>query len=282
MDELFGQFAGYQPRKKIASGGIADIYEATDLKTGQKVVLKILKEEWSGNEEIRWKFQLEATLQTTILNPHIVQVYDILNTAGHLIMVQEFVEGISLWHQFKKAKWISEEQRQQIALQLADGVSAIHHEDIIHCDLKPLNLILESSSGLLKICDFGNAVSLDQIQDGSWKRSDLIWGSPLYMAPEQCRGEIVSKATDVYAIGIILYRLYAGQLPLYSEDADAVINMQCSVEPYPPDRLNPEIPGWLNELIQKAVQKQPHERYPDADALYQALSLGYNMGQGNL
>ena len=277
MDELFGQFAGYQPRKKIASGGIADIYEATDLKTGRKVVLKILKGEWSGNEEIRWKFQLEASLQTTIFNPHIVRVYDILITDGQLIMVQEFVEGSSLWHQFKNHKWIAEERRRGLAIQLADGVSAIHHEDIVHCDLKPLNLILESSSGLLKICDFGNAVSLDQIQDGSWKRSDLIWGSPLYMAPEQCRGEVVSKATDVYAIGIILYRLYAGQLPFYSEDADVVIHMQCSVEPAPPNHFNPEIPAWINELIQKAIQKQPHNRYPDAEALYQALSLGYNM-----
>lgn len=260
--------------RMLANGVSTVIYEAADQKRERKVALKVLNDECKNDRLQQQKIIHEAYLQSRIRDPHVVQVYDLIDWENSPCMVMEYVEGANLWQAYHQKPEFSDSAKQSIALQLISGVRSIHAMDIVHCDLKPLNLLL-SSDGNLKIIDFGEAFALESTQDSGWQKPEVVWVSPLYMSPEQCRGEQPAKATDIYSVGIILYQLYTGQLPFYSEDPEEMLDFHCNQMPQPPHEIA-DLPADIDLIIQKCIRKNPQERYQDAGELFIALTRAYH------
>lgn len=258
----------------LANGVTTVIYEATDQKHERKVALKVLNDEHREDRYQQQKIIHEAYLQSRIRDPHVVQVYDLINRENSPCMVMEYVEGENLWQTYHRKLEFTDSGKQSIALQLVSGVRSIHAMDIVHCDLKPLNLLL-SSGGNLKIIDFGEAFALESTEGSGWRKPEVVWASPLYMSPEQCRGEQPAKATDIYSIGIILYQLYTGQLPFYSEEPEEMLDFHCNRMPQPPHEIA-DLPDDIDRIIQECIHKNPQERYRDAGELFIALTKAYH------
>ncbi|GEM_PF-1033969 len=273
------KLVGYTLLNKIAVGGLAEIYEAVDPANGRKVALKRLKDEWREDAAVVEKIRNEAAVQLRINHSRIVRILDLVDDGNEMVIVQELVNGRSLWHDFNNETVFSAESKRNIALQLAEGIRALHEINIVHADLKALNILLENDTEALKICDFGESIWLGDSRQYRPGEQEIIWGSPLYMAPEQCRAQPVTKAADVYSAGVILYRLYGGKLPFDLADADELMQLKCISEPVSLRTICPEVPRWLDSVIQKAIRLDPADRYPDGAALYQALSIGYNSFQ---
>ncbi len=254
----------YRIKEVVGRGGMGVVYKAEDIILKRCVALKFLRSEFLVDPEAKSRFLLEAQVSASIDHPHICPVYEINEEHGRTFIVMPFIEGESLRETNKKEP---REERLSLAIQVAEGLGEAHKKGIIHRDIKPANIMV-TASRQAKIMDFGLAKLL---QGSDLTTTAKVMGTVSYMSPEQARGEPVDPRTDVWSLGVVLYELFADRLPFEKKQNHALLYAIIYEAPQPIRQLLPDLPESLEAVIDKCLQKDPSERYADAEAL--ALDL---------
>jgi serine/threonine-protein kinase len=256
---------GYHVLEEIGRGGMGVVYRAFDAELKRHVALKVLTGGTKASVDALVRFRGEAELVAKLQHPHIVQIYDSGEHDGQQFLVLELVDGGSLEKHIAGKPQDARDAAATIET-LARAVEVAHQEGIIHRDLKPAN-VLRSRSGSLKITDFGLAKQLDHSL--GFSRTGDLRGTPQYMAPEQAArdGGSVSPATDVYALGAMLYEMLTGRPPFVANNLLDILDQIIAAEPASPSQLVPRLPRDLCTICLKCLEKDPKRRYPTAAAL---------------
>ncbi len=255
----------YEIVSKIGSGGMADVYKGRDTMLNRYVAIKVLKKEYRADENFVRKFHSEAEAAAGLMNPNIVNVYDVGQDRGLYYIVMEFVEGITLKEYIKRKGRLAHKEIVSIAIQMCNGIGAAHDADIIHRDIKPQNIMI-SKDGTVKVTDFGIAKSTS-----SNTISSNAMGSVHYTSPEQARGGFSDARSDIYSIGITLYEMATGEVPFDGDSTVAVAMKHLQEEMTPPSELVDDIPYSLEQIILKCCQKSPERRYQNTSELVDDL-----------
>ncbi len=241
--------AGYRIESLIARGGMGVVYRATQLALERPVALKVIARELAGDEGFRSRFLSESRLAAKLEHPNVVPVYDAREDDGELIVAMRLIEGGDLRKLIDREGRLEPERAVRLLSQVAEALDAAHAAGIVHRDVKPHNILVEGNRAYLS--DFGLAKAYAETGGGS---GASIVGTVEYMAPEQWRGERVGPPADIYALGCVLYEALTGIVPYARKESDT----------------EPEIPKGIDEVIEKAVSKDPSERYATASQLIEA------------
>jgi serine/threonine-protein kinase len=258
----------YQLLEQLGSGGMAEVFRARDLMLDRYVAIKILRKDFSGNEDFQIHFRQEARAAANLSHPNIVIVHDFGFENDLLFIVMEYIPGKDLKNMIRQRGRFSIDEGIPLMIQACAGIGYAHRAGLVHCDIKPHNMIV-SQDGRLKVTDFGIARALATITPG--ERTDVVWGSPLYFAPEQAQGEAPSPASDVYSLGVVLYEVLSGTPPFTASTPDELARLHVSARPIPISEYIPEIPSTLEEIVMKVLSKEPSARYRTADQLGRVL-----------
>jgi TolB-like protein/predicted Ser/Thr protein kinase len=253
----------YRILEKLGGGGMGVVYRAEDLKLKRTVALKFLPHEWSGDANSRERFMREAQAASALDHPHICTIYEIDETDdGQLFIAMAFYEGETLKKRIDRGP-LPTREAVNFAIQAAEGLTKAHEKGITHRDIKPANLLV-TSEGDVKIVDFGLAKLAGE---HGLTRTGSTVGTPHYMSPEQARGEEVGPATDIWSLGVVLYEMVTGVRPFRADSADAVIHAIRHDQPMPIRDLRPDPPPMLERIVQRAMEKDPENRYVSAEEL---------------
>jgi len=258
----------YQLLQAIGTGGMAVVYRARDMLLERPVAIKVLRENYSRSEDFRERFKQEAQAAANLSHPNIVTVHDFGLDQGRLFLVMEYIGGTDLKAIIKQRGRLELDEAVGLMVQACAGIGYAHRAGIVHCDVKPHNMLVTPDQRL-KVADFGIARALSSIKPD--EQHDVIWGSPLYFSPEQAAGLPPMPASDVYSLGLVLYEMLTGQLPFQSEDPVELARMHREVLPPHPRRLNPDIPPTLEQILLKVLSKEPTARYRTADQFGRVL-----------
>jgi len=266
----------YETGEKLGTGGMSNVYKATDRILERTVAVKVLAEHLSDDERFIERFKREALAVAKLIHPNIVQVYDSGADEGRRYIVMEYVDGRSGAQILQRHGPVEPEIAAEIGIQACAGLDYAHRRGIIHRDVKPGNLMIVGGpvgggEMIVKLTDFGIARAIEQTritQVGS------VVGTAAYLAPEQVRGEEATPATDVYALGVVLYQFLTGRLPYEGSSLAELAVRQQNEKPLPPDTYNSEVPKPLGAAVLRALEGDPNRRYASADELAQGLRLG--------
>jgi eukaryotic-like serine/threonine-protein kinase len=254
----------YELHALIGEGAFGRVYRGRDRRLERAVAVKVIKPWWAQDSDWVERFEREAQLLARVSDPGIVQIYDI----GHAendgpYYVAELVDGESLAERLRRGPLPPHEAR-VVAEQLCHALAGAHAQGIVHCDVKPANVLI-AASGKVKVGDFGVA----RLAEGtSQALSSTVAGTPRYMSPEQARGQPTGPSTDVYSAGVVLYEMLAGEPP-FTHGSAVELGLR-HVQEEPP-RLPPEVPASLRDVVDRALAKDPGERYRDGAAMARAL-----------
>ncbi len=253
---------------RIGSGGMADVYCAEDAQLGRRVALKVLHRRFAEDHEFVERFRREASSAAGLSHPNIVQVFDRGELEGTYYIAMEFLEGRSLKQLVREDGPLDPARAIDITVQVLRAARFAHKRGVIHRDIKPHNVIVDSE-GRVKVTDFGiaRAGASDMTETGA------IMGTAAYLSPEQAQGHTVSASSDLYSVGILLYELLTGRPPFDAESAVTIALKQVSEAPVPPRSLNPAVSPELEDVVLRALQKDPARRFADADDFIGALEL---------
>ncbi len=269
MSDLVGTTIGpYQITERLGRGGMADVYKAFHRELSMHRAIKFIRPEFVTSDDFRARFQQEAQGVARLRHPNIVQIHDFGVSDGHFYMVMEFLEGRTLKELLRSTGQLTPSAAVNIVKGVAAALDYAHSRDLIHRDIKPDNIMLDLD-GRPVLMDFGIAklvtASTQLTQTG------VGIGTPAYMAPEQARGELVSPATDIYALSIVLFELLTGRVP-YNADTPMAIMLKALSDPLPmPRSLNPDISEALQGVILKGTAKAPEARFRSAVEFVAAL-----------
>ncbi|MEE0419543.1 MAG: Stk1 family PASTA domain-containing Ser/Thr kinase [Lachnospiraceae bacterium] len=255
----------YEIISKIGSGGMADVYKAKDHKLNRYVAVKVLKPEFRDDKAFISKFRVEAQSAAGLAHPNIVNVYDVGDDNGIYFIVMELVEGITLKEYIEKKGRLAVREATSIAIQVSMGLQAAHHNNIVHRDVKPQNIII-STDGKVKVTDFGiaRAASSNTI-------SSNVMGSVHYSSPEQARGGYSDFKSDIYSLGITMYEMLTGHVPFDGDTTVAIAIKHLQEEMQSPRKYVPDLPKSTVQIIYKCTQKSPDRRYNDMEELIRDL-----------
>jgi serine/threonine-protein kinase len=275
-DLLVGSRIGpYEIRAPLGEGGMARVYRAVDAGRGREVALKVLKPEYQSSPEIGLRFAQEAQTMARIRHAHVARVYDTPEEGSVRAIAMELLSGGSLGDLLARGR--NRRRRLRInavvrfAHQAASGLAAAHELGVVHRDVKPGNLMLDAA-GRVKVVDFGVVLALER---ATWLTGvGRPIGTPAYMSPEQCRGERVGPASDVYALGVSLFELLTARLPFIEEAGSPFALMLKHIQDAAPDprRMRSAIPDWLAGLVLRCLRKEPEDRFANGAELAQALA----------
>jgi len=268
MDEGVLLNSRYQLLERIGTGGMADVFRARDLMLERSVAIKILHETYSDDQAFQDRFKQEARAAANLSHPNIVTVHDFGFDHGQLFIVMEHIPGKDLKTILRQRGRYSVEEAIPLMVQACAGIGYAHRAGLVHCDIKPHNMIV-TPDGRLKVTDFGIARALSTIMPD--ERADVVWGSPQYFSPEQAVGEAPSPASDVYSLGIVLYEVLTGALPFTAPSSEELARMHLEETPIRPSEYIPDIPTALEEIVMKVLSKEPAARYRTADQLGRVL-----------
>jgi serine/threonine-protein kinase len=258
----------YQIQGRLGTGGMSVVYQARDLMLERPVAIKLLRQDYSKDPGFRNSFRQEAKAAANLSHPNIVTVHDFGFDSGRLYLVMEYIPGTDLKSIIRKTGQFSIEDTIPLIVQACAGIGYAHRAGLIHCDIKPHN-ILVTPDQRLKVTDFGIARALATIHPD--EKSEVVWGSPQYFSPEQANGTAPSPASDVYSLGVIMYEMLAGQLPFISDDPAELSRMHREMRPVPISHLNHSISPELEQIINKILSKEASNRYRSADQLGRIL-----------
>ncbi len=250
----------YEIHEVIGVGGMAVVYRAYDTIDDRTVAVKILKDEYSQNEEFLRRFRNESKAIAVLSHPNIVKVYDVSIGDRIQYIVEEYIDGITLKEYLDQQKEIKWKEAIHFVVQILRALQHAHGKGIVHRDIKPQNIML-LQDGTIKVTDFGIARFS---RSDTHTMTDKAIGSVHYIAPEQARGDYTDEKTDLYSVGVMLYEMLTGRLPFEADSAVSVAIMQLQTDPKPPREINPSIPEGLEEITLRAMQKDPERRYQSA------------------
>jgi len=263
----------YEILSVLGQGGLGTVYLAEHVELGRKIAIKILAREWSRSSFVVRRFRAEARTAASIGHPNIIQMHDAgVFSDGRLFLVMEFVEGVELCEVLRDERPLAPLRACQIMLQVGLALEAVHALGVIHRDLKPGNIMLVPGADgeeLVKVLDFGIAANLAAtgLQGEQVARSGHVMGTPEYMAPEQATGDVPSPAFDIYAMGVILFEMLTGALPLTAEHSFELLAFK---RHYPAPSLGeraPALPAGLIELVDECLRIDPELRPPTVTAV---------------
>jgi serine/threonine protein kinase len=273
-DEL-GRLAGFRVLEKLGQGGMGVVFKAEDIQLVRPVALKVLRPEFITDPKAGQAFLREARALAALRDEHVVTIYQAGESNRVVFLAMELLEGCTLEQYLDRNKPLSLRQKLRIGRETALGLAAVHKAGMIHRDIKPGNLWLESPSGRIKVLDFGLA------RPQSADDAGPTFGTPAYMAPEQSAGHLLDARCDLYSLGVVMFRLTTGRLPFADLNAIALLD-RAAAEPAPDVReFSPDIPTELADIIARLLSKDPVSRPNSArqvadelHALEKSLSRG--------
>jgi serine/threonine-protein kinase len=258
----------YKIIKEIGRGGMAIVYSARDTLLERRVALKMLRPEYKSDDEFIDKFRQEARAVARLSHPNVVSIYDIVVDEERIYLVMEIVEGKTLKDIIKERTKLSIAESLEIASQIAAALSVAHGNQIVHCDIKPHNIILNDDHEV-KVTDFGIARAFS---NSTVRVTETVVGSAHYFSPEQAKGGEIKAYSDIYSLGVVLYEMTTGELPFHGESPISVALKHIQQKPVEPSQINKDIPEEVNDLIMKAIAKNPADRFQDAYEMRQQIT----------
>ena len=277
---LEGKILGnrYEIIEKVGNGGMATVYKATDLVLKRYVAVKILRDEFTTDEEFIKRFETEAQSAARLVHANIVSIFDVGVDNGIYYIVMELIQG-------KTLKEIIVEERGplpwkwsvNVAIQIASALEMAHKNNIIHRDIKPHNIII-TEDGVAKVTDFGIAKA---VSNSTITAFGTTIGSVHYFSPEHARGGYTDAKSDIYSLGVVMYEMVTGKVPFDADTPVSVALKHMQEDPVPPIELNPHLPEAVNKIILKALKKDPMLRYQTATELLQDLKMALKNPSGD-
>ena len=270
MDNLIGRKLDgrYLIESLLGVGGMANVYKGRDVRTGNAIAVKVLKEEFLDNEELVRRFKNESKAISILDHPNIVKVYDVSVTDQLQYIVMEYIDGITLKEYLKqRGGALTWKEVIHFATQVLGALEHAHSKGIVHRDVKPQNIMLQAD-GSIKMMDFGIA-RFSRAQ--SQTVSDKAIGSVHYISPEQAKGDHTDGRTDIYSVGVMMYEMLSGHLPFDGTGTVSIAIMQISEKPKPLAQVAPNVPEGLRQITEKAMEKDPDDRYQSAAEMLQAI-----------
>jgi len=257
----------YRLRQELGRGGMGVVYLATDRVLDRQVALKELPVRLNDDSDLAGRFRQEARVLAQLTHPHIVQVYDLFEDQGRSWIAMEYVAGGDLASLIEERGRLTVSEATQVAWRIADAMQLAHEKEIVHRDIKPLNVLL-TADGTPKLADFGIA---RLIASGPHTVVGTVFGSPEYMSPEQAAGETVDHRSDIYSLGVSLYEMLTGNLPFRGETA-ALLVQQINASPRPPGQLVEGLPVDLEIVVLAMLEKDPAQRPADMATVARLLA----------
>ena len=272
----------YQITRKIGQGGMGAVYEASHTLIGKRVAVKVLLDKYAKKDQIVARLEQEARLASSIGHEHIIDITDFGQTSdGRTFVVMEFLEGESLAECLAREGTLPEGRILHIAHQIASALGAAHAKGVVHRDVKPENVFLlrRKDKDFAKVVDFGISKNLRSTGEGGadsprLTQTGMVLGTPLYMSPEQARGDDnLDHRIDIYALGVIMYELATGRVPFSGTNYLSVISQVLNDEPMRPRQIRPELTEEFEAVILKALEKERDRRYQSTDELIADISM---------
>ncbi|QCR31751.1 Stk1 family PASTA domain-containing Ser/Thr kinase [Lysinibacillus sp. SGAir0095] len=257
----------YKILELIGGGGMSNVYLAHDMILNRDVAVKVLRYDAANEEEFHRRFQREALSATSLTHSNIVSIYDVGEDQEMHYIVMEYIKGKTLKQYINEFSPLSPARSVQIMKQLTSAIAHAHENQIIHRDIKPQNILVDSE-GNVKITDFGIATSLTAT---SYTKTNSVIGTVHYLSPEQARGGTATNQSDIYALGIVLYELLTGELPFSGESAVSIALKHLQAETPSIRAIDASIPQSLENVVLRATAKNPLHRYPSVEAMEEDL-----------
>ncbi|WP_342512648.1 Stk1 family PASTA domain-containing Ser/Thr kinase [Sporosarcina sp. FSL K6-1522] len=257
----------YEIIRSIGDGGMSKVYLAHDVILDRDVAIKVLNYDFAHEEELKRRFQREALSATSLTHPHIVDIFDVGEDGELHYLVMEYIEGQTLKQFIQTNGPLPPKQALPIMQQLVSAIANAHHNGIVHRDIKPQNILMDADYNV-KITDFGIAMALNAT---AYTKTNSVIGTVHYLSPEQARGGMATKKSDIYSLGIVFYELLTGELPFSAETAVAIALKHLQEETPLVRAMFPEIPQSVENVILKATTKDAANRYRSADEMYDDL-----------
>ena len=257
----------YRLDGRLASGGMGAVHVATDERLGRRVAVKLMNEELASQSDFVERFRREASAAAGLSHQNIAQVYDYGQDGRQHYIVMELVEGTDLARVLVDQGRLPAEDAIRIGAQVCRALSVAHRAGIVHRDIKPANVIV-TPNGDVKVTDFGIARTLG---DSTLTNAGSVLGTAQYMSPEQARGEPAGPASDLYAVGVVLFQMLTGKVPFTGESAVAVALRHLNDEIPAPSSVVPDLPIGVDRVVARATEKDPEHRFSDADEMAVAL-----------
>ena len=255
----------YEIVSKLGQGAMGEVFRARDPVLNREVAVKRITAGLDADETVRKRFRREAEAAATLMHPNIITVYELGFEGEQLFMAMELLDGIDLKHALA-GRAMTLDEKVGVALQVCEGVAHAHSKEIVHRDLKPANIHI-LPSGKVKILDFG----LARLSGSEMTTTGMVMGTPHYMSPEQVRGQKADARSDVFALGCLFYELLTGRKPFDSESMHGVLYRIMQEDPVPVREAAPGTPEPLAHVVEKALAKDPADRYPNAGDMLAAL-----------
>ena len=258
----------YKIKELIGGGGMSNVYLAHDMILDRDIAIKILRYDFSNEEELRRRFQREALSTTSLAHPNIVNIFDVGEDGSVHYLVMEYVPGKTLKEYIIEHSPVSPERAVEVMKQLTSALAHAHHNQIVHRDIKPQNILMDAE-GNVKISDFGIAMALSAT---SYTQTNSVLGTVHYLSPEQARGGTANKKSDIYSLGIVMYELITGMLPFSGESAVSIALKHLQTETPSLRSAVPTLPQSLENIVLKATAKNMQHRYQSADEMEEDLA----------
>ena len=266
----------YKIQEKIGNGGMATVYKALDQILNRYVAVKVLREEFTTDEEFIKRFNAEAQSAARLIHPNIVSVYDVGQEYNIYYIVMELIQGKTLKQIIEEDGHLSWKWAVNIAIQIASALEMAHKNNIIHRDIKPHNIMI-TEDGVAKVTDFGIAKA---VSNSTITAFGTTLGSVHYFSPEHARGGYTDSKSDLYSLGVVMYEMVTGKVPFDADTPVSVALKHMQEEPVPPIKVNKEIPFAVNQIILKAMKKNPNERYQNASEMIKDLNIALKRPEG--
>ncbi len=266
----------YKIQEKIGNGGMATVYKALDQILNRYVAVKVLREEFTTDEEFIKRFNAEAQSAARLIHPNIVSVYDVGQEYNIYYIVMELIQGKTLKQIIEEDGHLSWKWAVNIAIQIASALEMAHKNNIIHRDIKPHNIMI-TEDGVAKVTDFGIAKA---VSNSTITAFGTTLGSVHYFSPEHASGGYTDSKSDLYSLGVVMYEMVTGKVPFDADTPVSIALKHMQEEPVPPIKVNKEIPFAVNQIILKAMKKDPNERYQNASEMIKDLNIALKRPEG--
>ncbi|HYF48689.1 MAG TPA: FHA domain-containing serine/threonine-protein kinase [Planctomycetota bacterium] len=273
------KLGGYQVLNRIGVGGMGEVYKATQLSLTREVALKVLSPDLVKDRAFVERFLSEARAAGKFNHPNVVHVHEVGEESGYYYYSMEYLEGGSVHDQVSRGRKLDPERATEIILQATRALEYAEKVGIVHCDIKPDNLML-TGTGEVRLADLGIAKSLNE--KGKAEQSDGVFGSPNYMSPEQARGLPLDHRSDLYSLGVTYYRILLGKVPFTGKDAKRIMEKVVFDEPESPRKLDPNLPPMIYSILAKLLKKKPSDRYQKAAELVADLETALEQCHQNI